>query len=311
MFKGNRNLAVGLFVSVALAGVAGFAMWLAGTTGNEAVNRYSLLFERDVSGLSMGGPVYYLGVGVGSVINMDLEPGNPIKVRVDISVLADTPIDSGSYASLNAQGITGVTVINIAGEPGDHGPIEPTDDFEYPLIPVRHTGLSALLSEAPNTVAKLNLALDQVNQILGEENRERIGLLLQHVESVAASLAEEREALAGLPREIASLARDTKHAVSDVRELMQEVRPDLAGTLDGANRTMQNLSQLSARIDSLLADHETEFEHFIDNGIGQAPELIFEMRSTLRELQKLIIQLQEDPSQLIHRPPDNALEVNP
>jgi len=58
MFKGNRNLAVGVFFSVALAGVAGFGMWLAGTKGNEPMARYSLLFERDVSGLSLGGPVY-------------------------------------------------------------------------------------------------------------------------------------------------------------------------------------------------------------------------------------------------------------
>jgi hypothetical protein len=35
------------------------------------------------------------------------------------------------------------------------------------------------------------------------------------------------------------------------------------------------------------------------------------MRGTLRELEKLLHQLQEDPSQLIHRSPDDALEVKP
>jgi phospholipid/cholesterol/gamma-HCH transport system substrate-binding protein len=144
MFKGNVNLAVGLFLSVALAGVAGFAMWLAGTKGNQPMEHYSMLFEKDVSGLSLGGPVYFLGVNVGSVTAMELVPGPHIKVRVDIEVLETTPVDSGSWASLNAQGITGVTVINIVGEPGEYGPIQKTEGFDYPLIPIRQTGLSAL-----------------------------------------------------------------------------------------------------------------------------------------------------------------------
>jgi hypothetical protein len=39
--------------------------------------------------------------------------------------------------------------------------------------------------------------------------------------------------------------------------------------------------------------------------------MIHELRGSLRELQKLLRQLQQDPSQLIHRPPNDALEVNP
>ena len=72
-----------------------------------------------------------------------------------------------------------------------------------------------------------------------------------------------------------------------------------------------NAEQLSANLDLLIKNNEAEFEHFIDNGLGQAPEMIYELRSSLRELQKLLRQLQEDPSQLIHRPPNDALEVNP
>jgi ABC-type transporter Mla subunit MlaD len=75
--------------------------------------------------------------------------------------------------------------------------------------------------------------------------------------------------------------------------------------------TSENLARLTQRVDTLLADHRIEIDHFIDNGLGQAPELVFEMRSALRELQKLLHQLQEDPSQLIHRPPNDALEVDP
>jgi len=311
MFKGNRNLAVGLFISVALAGVAGFGMWLAGTKGNQPMSTYSLLFERDVSGLSLGGPVYYLGVNVGSVSDMALIPGEHVRVRVDIDILADTPVDGGSFASLNPQGITGVTVINIAGEPGKHGPLQKTEGFKYPLIPVRQTGLSALLSSAPETMAKLNKVLDQVNELLGEQNRQVLSKMLANVETVTAALAEERESFATLPKEMKALMAETRTTVGQVQSVIESVQPDLVSAISNIDRVAGNLSALTGRVDTWLAENDAEFEYFIENGLGQAPELIYDMRNTLRELQKLLHQLQEDPSQLIHRSPDDALEVHP
>lgn len=311
MFKGNPSLAVGIFVSVALLALASFAMWLAGTKGNEPMANYSVLFERDISGLSLGGPVYYMGVSVGQVSSMDLIPGDPVKVRVDIQVLATTPIDHGSFASLMSQGITGVNVINISAEPGQHGPLLQTQEGHHPLIPVRQTGLSAMLAQAPDTISKLNALLDQAKLLLGPENREAIAQSLSNVENLTAALAADREAWGSLPSDLQRLMADAKKLLAELNGAVVEIKPDLSATLAHTRQTAANAEQLSANLDLLLKNNETKLEHFIDNGLGQAPELIFELRSSLRQLQKLLSQLQEDPSQLIHRPLNDALEVNP
>jgi phospholipid/cholesterol/gamma-HCH transport system substrate-binding protein len=311
MFKGNRNFAVGLFVSVALAAIAGFGMWLAGTKGNEPMTRYSMLYDKEVSGLSLGGPVFYLGVNVGRVASINLVPGPQVKVRVDIDVLADTPINSGSYASLMAQGITGVVVVNIAGEPGEFKPLETPPGQDYPLIPVRQTGLSALLADAPQTIIKLNFLLDQANELLGEENRLVIADMLQNVESLTAELAAERKTIAALPGEVQLLLTDARATMSDVRAALQAVQPELGTTMEHLSAASANVDSLTLRVDQLLAANEVEFEHFIDQGLGQVPDLIFDLRSTLRDLQKLLKQLSEDPSQLILRTPEDTLEVKP
>ncbi len=312
MFKGNPSLAVGVFVSVALLALASFAMWLAGTKGNEPMNDYSVLFERDISGLSLGGPVYFMGVSVGRVSSMDLLPGDPVKVRVDIEILADTPIDQGTYASLASQGITGVNVINISAQPGQHAPLVHSDDDDHhPLIPVRQTGLSAMLAQAPDTISKLNAALDQTNMLLGPENRAAISQSLANLESLTTALAEDRAAWAALPGNVQSLLGDAKKLVNELNAAVAQLKPELSETLVHTRQTAINAEQLSARLDDLISANEAEFEHFIDNGLGQAPEMIFDLRNSLRELQKLLRQLQDDPSQLIHRPPNDALEVNP
>jgi len=311
MFKGNVNFAVGLFLSVALASLAGFAMWLAGSKGNAPMQNYSILFEDDISGLAVGGPVYYLGVNVGEVISTELLPGKQIKVQVDIKVLKTTPIDSGSTASLMGQGITGVTVINISGGPGGQGPLKATEGFKYPLIPVKQTGLSALLANMPQTIAKLNHLLDQANLLLGDENRGSVTAMLHHLDSLTGDLADKGDTIAELPGELKTLLQDARTTLATVHNLVVSVQPDVEGTMSHLNEASANIAALSKRVDELLARNEVELDHFVHNGLGQVPDLILDLRSTLRDLQKLLRQLQENPSLLIYKSPDDAVEVKP
>jgi phospholipid/cholesterol/gamma-HCH transport system substrate-binding protein len=259
----------------------------------------------------VGGPVYYLGVNVGRVADMKLVPGQHVKVQVDIDVKAKTPIDSGSTASLNAQGITGVTVINISGKPGEHGPLKPTEGFKYPLIPVKQTGLSAMLADAPHVIIKMNRLLDQANELLGEENRKSITQMLHHIDSLTAALDGERDEIAALPLELRTLLQESRSAVAEVKSLVQNIQPDAREVLSNLNAATANMESLSKQLDELLANNQVEIDHFIDNGLGQVPELIYDVRTTLRDMQKLLKQLQADPSQLILRSPDDALKVKP
>ena len=311
MFKGNINFAVGLFLSLALAGLAGFGMWLAGSKGNEPMQNYSVLFEDDISGLAVGGPVFYLGVNVGEVISTELLPGKQIRVQVDIRVLKNTPIDSGSTASLMGQGITGVTVINISGGPGDQEPLKVTEGFKYPLIPVKQTGLSALLANMPQTISKLNHLLDQANLLLGDENRGSVTAMLHHLDSLTGDLADKGDTIAELPGELKTLLQDARTTLATVHDLVVSVQPDVEGTMSHLNEASANIAALSKRVDTLLAENDAELDHFVHNGLGQVPELIMDLRATLRDLQKLLQQLQENPSQLIFKSPDNAVEVEP
>ena len=95
----NRNFSVGLFVAVALAAFVGATLWLTGKQGSEPTTNYSMFFEKDVGGLMLGGPVFYLGVEVGTVTAMNIVPGDPMRVRVDARVLKSAPINAGTQSN--------------------------------------------------------------------------------------------------------------------------------------------------------------------------------------------------------------------
>jgi len=311
MFKGDRNFAVGLFVSIAIAAFVFFVIWLTGRTGTEEMARYTLLFGKDISGLSVGGPVKYMGMNIGSVVEMKLEQKNGIRIRVDIEILESTPVDHGTYASLALQGITGVAVVNLASDPGDHAPLEKLEGEKYPIIPVRITGFSALMASAPEIIGKLDSLLTQAGEILGEENQNAIAGTLENIENLTHSLAEERETIAAIPGNLNLTVTEIRTTVLQLQDMITDLRPGINTTVDNIGQSSVNLASLTARVDQLLAQHERDMSRFMDEGLGEAPALMNETRAALRDLEKLVMELQDDPSQIIYRQADNSVEIDP
>jgi phospholipid/cholesterol/gamma-HCH transport system substrate-binding protein len=275
------------------------------------MTRYTLMFDRDVSGLAIGGPVKYMGMNIGSVIHMDLDTSDGVRVQVDIEILATTPVDSGTYASLALQGITGVAVVNLASQPGAHPPLPEPERGEYPRIPVRDVGFAALISSAPAIMSKLDQLLTRAGEMLGDENQAAVGNALRHVETLSAALAGSSDRLATLPQEVSATLAEIQVTVERLQGMIAQLQPDLSATAANVNRSSENLAALTGRFDELLRRHEDDMSRFLAEGLGEAPALLQETRQALRELEKLMAELQDDPSQLIHRPPSEALEIDP
>lgn len=311
MFKGDRNFAVGLFVSIAIASFVFFVVWLTGRTGTEELKRYSLLFHKDISGLSVGGPVKYMGMSIGTVADMKLEQKDGIRIRVDIDILESTPIDHGTWASLALQGITGVAVVNLATDPGDHAPLDTVEGEPYPIIPVRITGFSALLADAPEIMGKLDNVLTRAGEILGDENQASISGALNNIEDLTASLAEQRDTIAQIPANLNQTITEIQNTVVQLQDTIGQLQPGLSSTIENANTTAANLASLTERLDVLIREHDEDLGQFMEEGLGAVPDLMNEAQNALRDLEKLVQELQEDPSVLIYRQADNSVEIDP
>ena len=191
---------VGAFVLAAVAVTVGSIIWILGGRSTESSDIYVVEFNRDVSGLSLGSPVRYLGVEVGAVTAMDLITDRPTHVAVQVEVAASTPINDGTYASLAYQGITGVAYISLAADPGEFAPLSVDAVHEHPVIPARDVGLPALLAQSGNITAEVEILLEQLGDLLSEGNRASVGRSLSNIAALSEALAGERETLAALPQ---------------------------------------------------------------------------------------------------------------
>ncbi len=311
MEERTSYLVAGVFVLAVAAITVGFTVWIAGGRSADAMTTYTVIFDRDVSGLTPGSPVRYLGVNVGEVVTISLTMNQETRVSVEVTVAAATPIHQGTYGSLAYQGITGVAFINLAADSGEFSPLTTAASSEYPVIPSREVGLAALFAQSGDITTEVGILLGRANSLLGEQNQISLTRTLANVELLSDLLVGEREFLSALPQQLVAALGDLQDMMGQVRSLLDQAQPDLLAATEQLNQATTNIAQLTNRLDQWFQANEEALDSFVAVGLGELPGLVADTQGALRELDKFLTDAREDPSQFIYQPQRTAVQVEP
>ena len=302
MYERTNYLAVGLFILIGAFVLVTVGFWVSGVGQTVPMSQYTVIFERDVNGLSEGSPVRYMGVDVGQVTAIQLFLAEETAIEVRIEIDSTTPIDSLTFASLGYQGITGVAFINLAGEPGDHGQLTVTAGLDYPVIRTRSVGIAALLNAGPEVLAQINSILADVDRLFSEGNLSSATQTLQNIEQLTGALAQQRQALAGLPNRMTESLEKLQNTLDAVAELTEEAKPELLLAAQNLRQSTDTLVNVTGQVEQWLVDNDAAVDSFLANGMGETAALMTDTRATMRELEKLGVELRSDPSRVIYKP---------
>ena len=240
-------LAVGIFLVVGIVATVVLIIWLGQAGDNQPKAHYVVEIEGDVNGLGNGSAVRYLGVNVGSVVDISLHTVTDPHVDVFIAIQEELPIDEATYATLVVQGVTGIANIDLGSDRERAIPQVENKDG-YVVIPFRATGLSAMLQSSGDLTTDARQLLAQLNALTGEHNLARLRTILNNLESVSQTLADERGQIPALLEDmrsaVASFERTGRGLESVVRG--SGVRPLTAPPPAGAaSSTPQKCTQAS------------------------------------------------------------------
>ncbi len=306
----NKYLEVGIFVTAGIGLLLMLSLMFAGGRTNESTKDYSLLFQRDISGLSVGAPVRYLGVEVGQVTDMQLNTTNGTSVQVNLELLESTPVNTSTFASLSFQGVTGVAFVSLAEDKEiPANALAPQDGFKYPIIPTRDIGLSALLSSGPEITNRLvefldnaNLVFDKANLVLDDKNLMALSNSLSNIESLTATLAAQESTIAELPTQLKGILSDIEKTTTQLQGTIAKGEPDLLAAMKNLDEATESFKKVTTRLDDWTLKHEANIDAFMSGGLAQTPELLDDTRVAVRELEKLLADFRKNPSQLIYKP---------
>ena len=302
MYERTNYLAVGIFILIGALALVAIGFWIGGVGQTVPMSRYTIIFERDVNGLSVGSPVRYMGVDVGEVDTIRLFRTAGTAIEVQIEIATSTPIDSGTYASLGYQGITGVAFINLAADPGIHGQLAAMDGQDYPVIPTRVVGIAALLNSGPEVLTGVNNLLDNMATLFSDENLGAASQTLENLNQLTGALAAQRHAMAYLPVRMNESLEKLHDTLELVAEATGEARPELLGAMQNLRQSTDKLVKVSERVESWLAENDAAIDSFLARGIGESAALVTDTREAMRELEKLGAELRNNPSRVIYKP---------
>jgi phospholipid/cholesterol/gamma-HCH transport system substrate-binding protein len=158
----------GLFIIILALGAAFAFVWLSGSGHRDDV-LYRIRFDESVSGLSLGDPVKFRGVDVGTVKAMHLIPDDPKLVEVDVALRKDAPVKTDTKASLKLKGITGVLFIELnGGSAGARTLVAATPEGTIPEIASEKSPLTTALEALPKAIDRFVALEGQTNKVLSE-----------------------------------------------------------------------------------------------------------------------------------------------
>ena len=310
MDREANYVAVGLFVILVLVLGAGFVLWYANKTDGRE-QRYEVYFEGSVSGLSEGASVRYLGVSVGRVSRIGIDPRNSARVRVVVDISENTPIKDDTVARLALQGVTGLLTMNL--EPRDPGskPLPPVESLKYPVIPSQQSQFSELVASLPEIVSKAGEALNRINAVLSDKN----------IAAAASAVASTEKATAELPLvvgearamflELRAAATQIRSTAEALHELTSTGGPQITAATTRLREVAENAARVSARLDRMVEKNEGNIDRFASQGLEEFEELVRETRRAVRSIDALSESLERDPSRLIYRPAPTGVEIPP
>lgn len=290
-----HHVLIGVFTLLVAAGILFFIYWAGQFGGERRHAYYEAVFEEAVTGLTTGSPVLYLGIKVGEVSGFRVDPEDPNKVRVilKIEIREDIKVRQETTASLELQGVTGASVIQLSG--GGASPVLPhvrTPFEELPQIETTQTGLSALFSRAPEVFGRAEETLFELRQIL-RDNREEIDTTLDNVARITSAFAERDEDFKRIIANTAEMSEKLPGLAQDLRDVTQRMDRLLQNEGRAALANVGTLAQDGSR---LIRNNEEAINAFAERGLAQFGTFVTEARRLLASLGRVANRLESDPS---------------
>ena len=253
-------LMIGGFVLGVLALAFIFIYWMSNFGGGG--QRYTIVFDGSVAGLTSGSSVAFNGIRVGEVQSFALDPADARKVQVHVTLRDDTPIRENSRASIQSMGLTGGSGIQITPGTPDSPLLLATADNPVPVIQATPSGGQGVFEAGSAALNNANVFISKLNNLL-DQNEKSISTTMSNVEQFTTMLAEKKD--------------DIGAAISDVKE--------------GA----QSFKSLSEKLEVSLGDNVDVLTRQARESLQEFSSFMREGRRTAVTLNRILEKLEADP----------------
>jgi paraquat-inducible protein B len=261
MAKQANRMMIGGFVVLAVIIMAASLVVFGSGKFFKKTNKYILYFDESVKGLSVGAPVLFQGVPVGSVTSIILQ-ADLVKMKTQIPVLIEIEpdrwkvrtgerrprevaaklIEKGLRAQLIMQSfITGQLMIQLDFYPEStvcYAPPQIDKEYkDYVVIPTCQS-TSAQLAKALGELDLKGIEKHLLSTLAGVDRFVNNPDLTASIRGLNKTLQDARQLLTRVDRQVDPLADDVKKTVKEFGKLAADIDARVGGLATGFDKTM-------------------------------------------------------------------------
>jgi paraquat-inducible protein B len=302
--QANRMMIGGFVVLAVIIMAASLVVFGSGKFFKKTVTCV-MYFDEPVKGLSVGAPVLFQGVQIGSVTNITLQV-DPVKMQTYIPVIIEYEpekfqmagagretfrdprknipkiIEKGLRAQLAMQSfITGQLAIQLDLYPDKPAVLKniSKDYIEIPTIPSTGERLAQALGDLDlkGIEKSLNASLAGIDRLVNNPD------LAASLRALKDTLQDARQLLTRVDRQVDPLADDVKKTVKEFGKLAANIDAQVGGLATGFDKTMSAARGLLSEDSPLIVDLENTLQEIsamsrsirqLTNYLDQHPEAL-------------------------------------
>lgn len=300
---------IGFLVLVGIGLMLGFTYWMLKPTKDSAVKYYTIYFNESVLGLNIDAPVKYRGISVGKVKELKINPKNSEQIEATVSVLKTTPIKVTTVAKLTAQGITGLTYINLSLGTELGKKLQCHKGEKYPVIRTAPSFFSNFENSLNNVSSRLTSTLGRTEELLGTDNQEQIAKLLQKTASVMSKLDKVLD-----DKTVAHLQNTVKNIdafSAKINYVMPDVEKFLANTKTWEASTSQSIAAIMTSykgldksmhgIHNAVSDGENDFSQMSNDFVPTVNTTLLDMQDMMIKIDATLERYKTNPLDILFK----------
>jgi len=306
---------VGLFVAILLTGTLVFLYWLSKNTGNQQYDHYKVYMTESVSGLSADASVKYMGVDVGRVTKVDINPENSEQVVLLLEIRQGIPVKRNTRASLRFYGVTCLAFIQVIGSGKDSPRLTPEHEGDIPEIAESASTFSNIENTLNDLAANSATVLKRIDLLLSVDNLNNVDDILAQTKLALTGFNEYQPQIASLIEQGVVAEKSINEAFKKISQAAQSV-VGITDSLAGNIQVMQTdfshtLSEIDAASQSVNTITDSFQQNYIDSGKGitqQVSQSLSAFQQLLAEMEILVVDLQRTSRKFEASPSDLLLK---
>lgn len=255
-----KNFIVGLFVLIVLALGTFFVVWFSKLEVGQPQNLYLIYFDGAVTGLRENEDVLYQGIAIGKVKQITVYKEDVERIKVMVSIRRPDIIRENSVATIEAQGLTGNTFVQIKGSTQDSPILKAKEGRKYPVIHSNPSNLETLFSNTPKLLNDISKVSIQLQKLFDDQSIKSLQSTFANLNKVSGELASGSQSLKTVLVEFQQAMTALKGASGSVDRVIVSNEAALAAFaetgLPALTKMSQRLEETAVQISKLASDIE-------------------------------------------------------